>query len=195
MAVSPAGIVFTNDGATALEAVTFSSPDSAGNQGALLVFDAAGRTLTSTLLLKDRPTALVMAPDSYTAYLLDDAGNIAYYDILSGTADLKLSTFTPGKAGGYSGFAVFIHPDGTRLFWNNGTQLSVFDLTTHKLTAAVNSGLTTTLAASMQMSQDGATIWMANAAGAVAVFDTRAVQFLGTFTTDPGSAVYPGPVN
>jgi DNA-binding beta-propeller fold protein YncE len=195
VAVSPAGIVFTNDGATALEAVTFSSPDSAGNQGALLVFNVVGRTLTSTLLLKDRPTALVMAPDSSTAYLLDDAGNIAYYDILSGTADLTLSTFAPGKAGGYSGLAVFIHPDGTRLFWNNGAQISVFDLTAHKVTDVINSGLPPTSAASMQMAQDGATIWMANALGMVAVYDTRSSMFLGTFTTDPGSVVYPGVVN
>ena len=195
VAGSPVAIVFTNDGATALEAVAFLSPDSAGNQGALLVFDAVNRKLTSTLLLKHGPIALVMAPDSYTAYMLDGSGAITYYDILSGTADLSLSTYTPGKPGGYGLGQVFIHPDGTRLFWNNGTQLSVFDLTTHKLTAVVNSGLTTTLAASMQMSQDGATIWMANAAGTVAVFDTRAVQFLGTFTTDPGSALYPGPVN
>jgi len=195
VAVSPAGIVFTNDGATALEAVKFSSPDSAGNQGALLVFDAVGRTLTSTLLLKDRPTAVVMAPDSYTAYLLDDAGNIVYYDILSGTADLTLSTFTSAKGGGYSGFAVFIHPDGTRLFWNNNTQISVFDLTTHKLTNVLSSGLPTTSAASMQMAQDGATIWMANALGMIAVYDTRSLMFLGTFTTDPESVVYPGVVN
>ncbi len=195
VAVSPAAIVFTNDGATALEAVKFSSPDSAGNQGALLVFDVVNRKLSSTLLLKDRPIALVMAPDSYTAYMLDDAGVIIYYDILSGTADLSLSTYTPGKPGGYGLGQVFIHPDGTRLFWNNGTQLSVFDLTIHKLTAVVNSGLPSTSAASMQMSQDGATIWMANALGTVAVYDTRAAQFLGTFTTDPGSALYPGPVN
>ena len=195
VAASPAAIVFTNDGATAPEAVTFSSPDSAGNKGALLVFDAVNRKVSSTLLLKNGPVALVMAPDSYTAYMLDGGGVITYYDILSGAADLSLSTYTPGKPGGYGLGQVFIHPDGTRLFWNNGTQLSVFDLTTHKLTAVVNSGLTTTLAASMQMSQDGATIWMANAAGTVAVFDTRAAQFLGAFTTDPGSAAYPGVVN
>ncbi len=196
VAVTPAAIVFTNDGTTALEAVKFSSPDSAGNQGALLVFDAVGRKLTSTLLLKDRPTALVMAPDSYTAYLLDDVGNIAYYDILSGTADLTLSTFTPGKAGGYSSSsAVFIHPDGTRLFWNVGVQLSIFDLTTHKLTNVINSGLPTTSGVSMQMAQDGATIWIANASGTVAVYDTRSTNFLGTFTTDPESVVYPGIVN
>ncbi len=195
VAVTPASIVFTNDGTTALEAVKFSSPDSAGNQGALLVFDAVGRKLTSTLLLKDRPIALVMAPDSYTAYLLDDAGNITYYDILSGTADLTLSTFTPGKPGGYSSTQVFIHPDGTRLFWNDGVQLSVFDLTIHKVTNVINSGLPTTSGASMQMSQDGATIWMANALGTVAVYDTRSANFLGTFTTDPESVVYPGVVN
>src|SRR5262249_32714896 len=159
--------------------VKFFSPDASGNQGALVVFDAINRKVTSTLLLKSRPTALLMAPDSYTAYLLDDTGNITYYDILSGTADLTLSTFTPGKEGGY-GFSslVFIHPDGTRLFWSLGTKLAVFDLTLHKVTDLFDSGLPTTLGVTMQMSQDGATIWMANAAGTIAVFDTRAKNFL-----------------
>jgi len=50
--------------------------------------------------------------------------------VLSGTADLSLSTFTPGQAGGYpgNGAPVFIHPEGTRLFWNVGSQVEFFDL-------------------------------------------------------------------
>ncbi len=180
VAVTPAAIVFTNDGTTALEAVKFSSPDSAGNQGALLVFDAVGRKLTSTLLLKDRPTALVMAPDSYTR-LLDDVGNIAYYDVLKGTADLTLSRLYARYLAAFnsSSSAVFIHPDGTRLFWNVGVQLSIFDLTTHKVTYVINSGLPSTSGVSMQMAQDGATIWIANATGTVAVYDTRSAQLPG----------------
>jgi hypothetical protein len=162
----------------------------------LLVFDAVNRRLVSTLLLKDRPTALLMAPDSYTAYLLDDAGEITWYDILSGTADLSFSTFTPGQAGGYGSAAqVFIHPDGTRLFWNSEALLSIFDLTTHKVTYAISSGLPSTGSTSMRMSQDGATIWMTSSTGAVAVYDTRSGNFFGTFTTDPGTAVYPGVAN
>jgi hypothetical protein len=192
----PAGIVFTNDGNTVLEALTFNSPDSAGNTGALLVFDAVGRTLVSTTLLKIRPIVLLMAPDSYTAYLLDSTGKITYYDLLSGTADLSLSTFTPGKAGGYSSSTpVFIHPDGTRLFWNTNAYLSVFDLTTRKVTNYINSGLPGTSTTSIQMSQDGSTIWMTSNAGSVAVYDTRSGNFFQTFTADPQTALYPGVSN
>ena len=38
----PAGIVFSNDGGIAFEALRYFSPDSAGNNGALLIFDAGG---------------------------------------------------------------------------------------------------------------------------------------------------------
>ena len=131
----PVGIVFTNDGSTALEAFQFFSPDSTGNSGALVAFDAVNRKVTSTLLLKNGPSALVMAPDGLTAYLLSNNGQITYYDVLSGTADLSVSTFTPGLAGGYPGSSanVFAHPDGTRLFWNVNTLLVAFDLNTHKI--------------------------------------------------------------
>jgi len=69
-----------------------------GNLGVLLAFDAVTQTLTSTLLLKYAPTALVMSPDGLTAYLLSSSGMITYYDVLSGTADLSASTYTPGRA-------------------------------------------------------------------------------------------------
>jgi hypothetical protein len=193
----PAAIVFTKSGNTALYAVSYYTPDSSGNNGALLVFDVASRTLRSTLLLKYAPTALVMAPDGLTAYLLSNAGEITYYDVLSGTADLSASTYTPGMSGGYPGLGtlVFIHPDGTRLFWNVGTQLDVFDLTTRKVTNQFNSGLPTTSAASIQMSQDGSTVWFANGAGNLAIVDTRYGNVLGQLTASPQTAVYPGPAN
>jgi hypothetical protein len=54
-----AAIAFTNDGGTAFEAVGFSSPDSSGNNGALLVFDAVNRVVTSTFPLKNAPTSLL----------------------------------------------------------------------------------------------------------------------------------------
>jgi hypothetical protein len=138
-----------------------------------------------------------MAPDGLTAYLLSNAGEITYYDVLSGTADLSVSTYTPGMSGGYPGLgtSVFIHPDGTRLFWNVGTQLDVFDLTTRKVTNQFNSGLPTTSAASIQMSQDGSTVWFANGAGNLAIVDTRYGNVLGQLTASPGTAVYPGPAN
>jgi hypothetical protein len=192
-----AGIAFTNDGGTAFEAVGFSSPDSSGNNGALLVFDAVNRVVTSTFLLKNAPVAMVIAPDSSTVYLLTNSGLLTYYDVLSGTADLSLSTYTPGMAGGYPGFGaqVFIHPDGTRLFWNVNYLLVVFDLTTHKIASVVNTGLPSTSATTMQMSQDGSTLWLANAPGMVAAYDTRSAVVLATFTTSPGSTVYPGPAD
>jgi hypothetical protein len=174
---------------------TLNTADSAGNKGALLKLDAVGRPVISTLLLKSAPTALLMAPDGLTAYLLDNAGGITYYDVLGGTADLSVSTYTPGQAGGYPGSSswVFAHPDGTRLFWNVGGQLAVFNLTTRKVTNLFDSSLPTTSAMSMQMSQDGSTMWFCNAAGNVAVLDTLYGSVLTLFTTTAGSTIYPSP--
>ena len=191
----PVGIVFTNSGLTALYAVAYYTPDSAGNNGVLLVFDVPTRKLRSTLPLKNAPSALLMAPDALTAYLLSSTGNITYYDVLSGTADLTVSTFTPGIGGGYGPpDQVFIHPDGTRLFWNYGPSLVVFDLTTHKIANQFNSGLPMGSAlASMQMSQDGSTMWFASALGSVVILDTRYGNILGTFQAMPNGAIFPGP--
>jgi hypothetical protein len=191
----PVGIVFTNSGLTALYAVAYYTPDSAANNGVLLVFDVPTRKLRSMLPLKSAPSALLMAPDALTAYLLSSTGNITYYDVLSGTADLTVSTFTPGIAGGYGPpDQVFIHPDGTRLFWNYGPSLVVFDLTTHKIANQFNSGLPMGSAlASMQMSQDGSTMWFASALGSVVILDTRYGNILGTFQAMPNGAIFPGP--
>ena len=193
----PVGIVFTSSGLTALYAVSYYTRDSAGNDGALLVFDVVNRTLTSTLLLKDAPTALVMAPDGLTAYLLSDTGMITYYDVFSGTADLSASTYTPGMNDGYPGASsfVFIHPNGTQLFWNVGTQLEVFDLTTRQVTNQFTSYLPSTSAASMHMSQDGLTVWFADGLGDVSVIDTRYGNLMATYLAPGGAAVYPGPLN
>jgi hypothetical protein len=191
---TPAGIVFTSDGASAFEAVSFSSTDSAGNNGALLVFDAVNRKVSSTLLLKDRPTALLIAPDGLTAYLLDDVGKLTYYDVLSGTADLSLSTYPPGSNAGYpgSGSSVFIHPDGTRLFWNVGVFLTIFDLNTHKVTAQVTSGLPTTVGRTMSMSQDGARAYFSDPLGDVVVIDTVYGAILATFNTGAATSALGG---
>ena len=192
---NPVGIVFTNSGLTALYAVAYYTPDSAGNNGVLLVFDVPNRKLRSMLPLKNAPSALLMAPDALTAYLLSSTGNITYYDVLSGTADLTVSTFTPGIGGGYGPpDQVVIHPDGTRLFWNYGFSLVVFDLTTHKIANQFSSGLPNGSAlASMQMSQDGSTMWFANALGSVAILDTRYGNILGAFQAMPKGAIFPGP--
>jgi hypothetical protein len=189
----PVGLVFTSGGEAALYAVSYYTPDSSGNNGTLLVFDAASQTLAYTLPLKYAPTALLMAPDGLTAYLLSNTGMITYFDVLSGTADLTASTDTPGMENGYAGVNsdVFIHPDGTRLFWNVATQLEVFDLTTRQVINSFNSGLPAT-STSMQMSQDGSTIWFANALGNIVIFDTQSGGILGTYQV-PESSVYPGP--
>ncbi len=194
---SVAGAVFTPDGATAFEAFAYFSADSAGNNGALVVFDAVNRKVTSTFPLKQAPTAMLIAPDGLTVYLLAANGQLTYYDVLSGTADLSVSTFTPGQPGGYPGASaqVFITPDGTHLYWNVNYVIIGFDLTTRKISSSVNSGLPGTSASTMQMSQDGTRIWLTNTNGTVAVYDVATGGVTGTFMTDRLSAVYIGPVN
>jgi hypothetical protein len=191
----PVGIVFTNDGATAFEAFKYDSPDSAGNNGALVVFDAAGRTVTSTMLLKFTPTALLMAPDGSTAYLLSNTGTITYYDVLSGTADLTVSTYPPGSDAGYpgAGSAVFIHPDGTRLFWNVGVYLTVFDLTMRTVTNQFNSGLPTTVGRTFSLSQDGGRAYFSDQLGDVAILQTYDGTVLTTYNTGAATSVFGGP--
>src|ERR1019366_9105722 len=93
-----------------------------------LVFDTATRTLKSTLPVSFGPEGALMAPDGLTLYVLGFF-KMAYYDVLSGTADLTVAlpfSYVPGT--------VFIHPDGTRLLIG-GSQLSIFDLTTRKITS------------------------------------------------------------
>jgi hypothetical protein len=191
----PVGIVFTPDGATVFEAFKYDTPDSAGNNGALVVFDAAGRTVTSTMLLKFVPTALLMAPDGSTAYLLSNTGTITYYDVLSGTADLTASTYPPGSNAGYpgAGSAVYIHPDGTRLFWNVGVYLTVFDLTMRTVTNQFNSGLPTTVGRTFSLSQDGSTAFFSDQQGDVAILDTYYGTILAAFNTGAPTSVFGGP--
>ena len=195
----PVGVVFTSSGLNALYAVSYYTPDSAGNNGTLLVFDAVGRTLTSTLLLKYAPTSVLMAPDGLTAYLIQNSNSgavVSYYDMLSGTADLTASLEPPGVSTGYSGIgSVFIHPDGTRLFWNVGPNLSVFNLTTRQVTNSFSSGLATGSAVLIRMSQDGSSMWFNSALGKVVILDTLNGNILGTYQGSPNGAVYPGPAN
>ncbi|HEY6331106.1 MAG TPA: hypothetical protein VI756_17390 [Blastocatellia bacterium] len=196
-AAAPAGIVFSPDGTTAFEAVGFFSADSSGNLGALVVFDAVHRQVTSTFPLKNAPSAVLTAPDGYTIYLLSSNGMLTYYDVLSGTADLSVSTFTPGGAGGYPGSAaqVFLTPDGTHLYWNVNYLIVGFDLTARKISSSVNSGLSSSSQSTMYMAQDGIHIWLTSADGTVAVYDVSSGGVIATFTADPQSAIYIGPAN
>jgi hypothetical protein len=189
-----AGIVFVNSGATALEAVGFYTPDSAGNNGALLAFDAAGRTLTSTLPLKYTPSAIVASPDGLNAYILSQGGMLTYYDVLSGTADLSVSTYSPGLFGGYGGTGnkVFIHPDGTRLFWNINYLLDVFDLNSRQNTL-LTSGLPSTAGPAMWMSQDGGRVYFLDREGDLVVLDTQNGKILATFNIVGAGWFFGGP--
>jgi hypothetical protein len=190
----PVGIAFSNSGLTAFEGFRLPSPDTAGNTGGIAIFNAANRTLTSIFLMKFAPTAFLLAPDGLTAYLLDSGGRITYYDILSGTADLTASTFTPGQNGGYGSSEVFIHPDGTRLFWHLGPFIESFDLTTRKVTAQYDSGLPTTSASTMILSPDGATISISNGAGQAVVLETRYGNILSTSQDSGAPLLYVGPL-
>jgi hypothetical protein len=204
---------FTNDGATFFYALPYITPDSAGNNGALLVFDAATRTLTSTLLQKAAPAVLTMAPDGLTAYLLSGTGNgnITYYDVLSGTADLSAQLYTPGVDFSFNGIGpVFSHPDGTRLFWNapflaannapGGGEIQVFDLKTRQTSNSFTYSLPIgTNPVTFQMSQDGATFTVTYSGfgavpGGMVVMDSLSGNVLATsqFSEMP-LVVFPGP--
>ncbi len=191
----PVAILFTNDGNTAFEAFHYDTADASGNLGLLVVFDAVKQAVTSTLALKYAPSAFVMAPDGLTAYLLSYTGMITYYDVLSGTADLSITTYTPGQAGGYPGIGapVFIHPDGTRLFWNVGGQVESFDLAQHKVTAQFDSGLPTTSASTMTLSGDGLTVIVSDGAGNESFLDSQFGSPQGSFTAAAAAQVFVGP--
>jgi hypothetical protein len=126
-----------------------------------------------------------MAPDGLTAYLLDDTGKLIFYDIFSGTADLVARTDTPGVASGYSSPGnIFIHPDGTRLFWNQNRVVYIYDLTTRKLIKSVTANLPTTAGASMVMSPDGSTLTVYSGSGDVVVLDTHYANVVASYKTD-----------
>jgi hypothetical protein len=193
----PTGVVFTRDGATALEAFQFESPDSSGNTGALVRFDAAGRSVTSTLLLKFAPTALLIAPNGLTAYLLSSTGEIAHYDVASATLGPAVTTYPPGRNTGYPGAsaAVYICPDGTRLFWNVNYELEVYDLTSGLVTDSFISGLPSTSSATFSLSPDGTTAYFSNPLGDVALVDTGDGTILLSFNTGVATSVFWGGPN
>ncbi len=152
-------IVFSNNGKTAYVVSTEQTADADGNFAALRIFDADARTLKSTARL---PMAVVdsamMAPDGLTIYLIGKGSlfreQIGYYDVLSGTADLRTFAQEPllNAAGAPTGLFnnLFplgkpqMHPDGNRLFILHNFQVragstatayavSVFDLSQRKV--------------------------------------------------------------
>ena len=66
---APIDIVFSNSGSTGYYIVALPFPYVDGIQGTMLIYDADGLTLKSTLPLSVNPTALLMAPDGLTARL------------------------------------------------------------------------------------------------------------------------------
>ncbi len=196
---NPVNVIFTGDGLTALVAVS-QTPDAAGNNGAILAFDAVGRTLKSRLPIKDAPQQLLISPDGLTAYSLGitgPKGTITYYDVLSGTADL-VAPFTYFIARPGSG--AVIHPDGTRIFCTAcGASVVVFDLKTRQFSGfnvsapATGAGGSTI---SANMSQDGSVMAISDNLGNVYMLDTRYGNTLTTYQNATPSMVFPGaPVN
>jgi hypothetical protein len=137
-----------------------------------------------------------MAPDGSTAYVAGSSGGtLTYYDVLSGTADLTVQTYAPGSEYGYpgTGTALFIHPDGTRLFWNVGVYLITFNLTTHTVTNVFNSGLPTTVGRTFTLSQDGRKAFFSDPLGDVAILDTLYGYQVATYNTGAATSVFGGP--
>jgi hypothetical protein len=113
--------------------------------------------------------------------------------VLSGMADLSVSTYTPGQPGGFFGTSAFVQPDGTRLLWNSGSLLESFDLARHQVTALFDSGLPTTSGVVMTLSEDGLFAFMSGGAGDVVVLDTHYGNVIATYTTPGPSLVFGGP--
>jgi len=158
-----------------------------------VILDAVNRAVKSTFPLKYAPAAVLMAPDALTIYLLSQAGELTYYDILSGTADLSVSTYTPGFDNGYPGVGnAFVHPDGTRLFWNVGPNLEVFDLTTRHVTGQFPSGLPAGSGVTLEVSQDGSTAVMGNGQGTVVALDTQFGLILAVSQNSTATLGFPG---
>ncbi|MEO5927025.1 MAG: hypothetical protein ABIR70_24630 [Bryobacteraceae bacterium] len=148
-------IVFSNNGKTAYVISTEQAPDADGNLAGLWIFDADARTLKSKGRLPIlQVQSAVMAPDGLTIYLIgrDVRGQeqIAYYDVLSGTADLRALVQEPlvGAVGLFNDLFPLgrpqMHPDGNRLFILHNFQVragsidsayavSVFDLAQRKV--------------------------------------------------------------
>jgi hypothetical protein len=181
----PVGIVFTNSGLTALYAVSRFPADTAGNRGALLVYDVAGRKLTATLPLNFAPTAVLMAPDGLTAYVAG-SGKVAYYDVLSGTAELIANM-------PYFGGGIFVSPDGTRLLFDQGRELGLFDLNMRTSSSFSYQLPATATAVSVHMAQDGSSVVVVDTQGNSTTIDARFGNVLSRAKSDVTAKEFPGP--
>lgn len=146
--VESVGLVFSTSGQTAFQAVNFFN-QALPAPGSLLVFDTAARKITNTLPLPFRPQGILISPDGSTVYVVGDE-KIAYYDLLSGTADLTASF-------PYFYGAPLIHPNGSRIYALQGDQVAVFDPQSRRTVATFKLGFAQPRDSGtmMQLSQDG----------------------------------------
>jgi hypothetical protein len=147
---SPQTVVFSNSGNTVFE--TVSLPESGG---ALVVFDAATRTVKNTVPFPFPPTGTLMAPDGSTLYVIGSGPTgryqILYYDVLSGTADLTVTL--PFADNLFSPYAM--HPNG-KIYGQNSGKVFVYDPQARKVVSKFDLGLAANrFLLNMQLSPDG----------------------------------------
>lgn len=177
---NPRGVVFSNTGTLALELID-TTVDTGSS--ALVVVDAAARTIKNTLTIPFATTDILMSPDGYTAYLigLGPAGTykVVYYDLLSGTADLAVTI--PNADVFFAPYQM--HPSG-RIYGQNSGRVFVFDPQARKVVSKFSMGLGTGLSAlNMQLSQDGSRLYILDSA-ALRPGGTGNISMLDAITGD-----------
>ncbi len=201
-------IVFSNNGRTAYCVSTEQTADADGNFAAVRIFDADTRTLKSTARLPMvQVDFAMMAPDGLTIYLIGKGSlareQIAYYDVVSGTADLRtfaqepLLNATGGPTGLFNNLFPLgrpqMHPDGNRIFILHNFQVrggslatanavSVFDLSQRKVASKfpitfANDGK----GLKMELDQDGTRLSILSDKGQVQFMDPISGTVTGGF--------------
>ena len=84
----------------------------------------------------------------------------------------------------------WLREDGTRLFWNVGVYLTVFDLTTRQVTNQFNSGLPTTVGRTFSLSQDGRRAYFSDRQGDVAILDTYYGTVLASYNAGAATDLF-----
>lgn len=180
---TPVGIVFSNSGLTAYYVVNYLNPDANGNRGAMLTIDTETRKVTTTLPMPNRPQSVLMAPDGLTAYIVGD-GKIAYYDLLSGTADLIANFPTVSSSPGQ-----YIHPDGNRIFTLQSFPVyavSVFDVAQRKVINQFPIKFAG-LPIKLELSQDGTTLTLLSNKDEVQNLNVVTGSVISSFLSSPGT--------
>ncbi len=149
----PRGVVFSNSGNTAFEILDSGTPTPGGT---FVVLDTAARTIKKTLAIPFAPEGILISPDGSTVYVIGPGAagtkNILYYDLLSGTADLTVTVPNPDVFFG----PYLIHPNGSRVYGQNGSQIFVFDPQARQVISKFKLGLAPgVFFQSMQLSPDG----------------------------------------